>query len=61
MRIEKVNVSEYVYILLFFRNYCNGCVIRGYNGTRFFHYVIFVSVSQCYEDTRQYFAYEIPY
>jgi len=39
------------------RNYSNGCVIRDYNGTGFFQYGIFVSVSDCYEELRQYFVW----
>ena len=41
---DKVNVFQYVCFSLI-RNYCNGCVIRDYNGAGFFHYGIFVSVS----------------
>jgi len=49
-----MSFSTYVFSLI--RNYCNGCVIRDYNGAGFFHYGIFVSLSECYEDTRQYFV-----
>ena len=60
MRIDKVNVFQYVYVFLSYRNYCNGCVFCDYDAAGFFQYWIFVSVSECYEDTRRYFIQPNP-